>query len=158
MGQKRGISNEYVCICTGVGREGGAVAVSLNRAKPSADELKAAFKGYLDEDTLIICDGLRSYVALGAEYGCSIKDINLETDRYFHLNNTNSFHSFIKRQYVHFRGVATKYLNRYNILFAKTYGKGKACFDEIYQTLFADNTQNSYFSNEVLKTFNLLDL
>lgn len=123
--QKRGISDEYICICTSVGREKGAVAVSLNRAKPDGNELKKAFKRYLDEDTLVICDGLKSYGALRTEYGCSVKDINFETDKYFHLNNTNSFHSFIKERYLHYRGVATKYLNRYNILFAKTYRKGK---------------------------------
>jgi len=77
--QKRGISDEYICICTGIGRESGAVAVSVNRAKPDETELKAAFKGYLDED-------------------------------------------------------------------------------DMYKSLFTDRMQNSYFSNQSLKTCNLLDL
>jgi len=94
--QKRGISNEYVCICTGIGRESGAVAVSVNRAKPDESELKAAFKGYLDENSLVLCDGLKSYQMLSTEYKCSVKDVNLETEKYFHLNNENSFHSFKK--------------------------------------------------------------
>jgi len=95
--QKRGISDEYVCICTGIGRESGAVAVSVNRAKPDESELRAAFNGYLDENTLVLCDGLRSYGILNTAYGCSVKDVNLETDKYFHLNNVNGFHSaFIK--------------------------------------------------------------
>ena len=37
------------------------------------------------------------------------------------LNTVNSFHSFIKRQYEFYRGVATKYLNRYNVLFSAAY-------------------------------------
>ena len=32
--------------------EGGAVAVTVNRAKPAAAELKAAFRGYLNETTV----------------------------------------------------------------------------------------------------------
>ena len=34
--EKRGISNEYVCICTGIQRKGAAIAATVNRAKPSA--------------------------------------------------------------------------------------------------------------------------
>ena len=156
--QKRGISDEYVCICTGIGRENGAVAVSVNRAKPDEAELKAAFKGYLDEYDLVLCDGHKSYRSLATEYGCSIKDVNLETDQYFHLNNANSFHSFIKKHYVHYGGVATKYLNRYNVLFARAYRKGKTFLDDMYKSLFTDSMQNSYFSNQSLKTCNLLNL
>lgn len=156
--QKRGISDEYVCICTGVGRESGAVAVTVNRAKPDATELKAAFRGYLNEDSLVLCDGHKPYRTLATEYGCSIKDVNLEMDNYFHLNNVNGFHSFIKRNYVHYGGIATKYLNRYNVLFAKAYRKGKTFFDDMCKALFVDNIQNCYFSNQSLKMSNLLDL
>lgn len=156
--QKRGISNEYVCICTGVGRERGAAAVSVNRAKPDVSELKEAFRGYLDEDSLVLCDGLRSYHILSTEYGCSVKDVNLETDRYYHLNNINNFHSFIKKHYKHYGGVATKYLNRYNVLFAKAYRNAKAFFDDMCRILFVNSNQNSYFSNKLLKTWNLLEL
>ena len=44
---KRGISNEYVCICTGVERGGEAYAVSVNRAKPGVRELSDVFKGHI---------------------------------------------------------------------------------------------------------------
>ena len=81
--QKRGISNEYICICTGVGRESGAVAATANRAKPDASELKAIFDGYLNIGILVLCDGLKSYSALGIEYGYSVKDVNCETDKFF---------------------------------------------------------------------------
>ena len=82
----------------------GAVAISVNRAKPDESELRAAFNGYLDENTLVLCDGLRSYGILNTAYGCSVKDVNLETNKYFHLNNANGFHSFIKKHYAHFGG------------------------------------------------------
>lgn len=155
--QKRGISNEYICICTGVGREEEAVAKSLNRAKPDASELKEVFEGYLDESNLVICDGLKSYNILGNEYGCTVKDVNLEGGRFFHLNCVNGFHSFIKQNYVHYRGVATKYLNCYNTLFAKMYRTSASCPESIYNMLF-NNTQSSYFSKADLKALSLLVL
>lgn len=40
---KRGISDEYVCICAGVERNGGAYALSANRAKPDSLELSTVF-------------------------------------------------------------------------------------------------------------------
>lgn len=40
---KRGISDEYVCICAGMERNGGAYALSANRAKPDSLELSAVF-------------------------------------------------------------------------------------------------------------------
>jgi len=110
--QKRGISDEYICICTGVGRGGRSVAKSLNRVKSSSSELKAAFECYLDERNLVICDGFRSYNILNSKYGCTVKDENNE-DKFFHFNWVNEVHSFIKHQYVKYRGMATKYLNRY---------------------------------------------
>ncbi len=68
--RKRGLSNEYVCICT----------------------------------------------------GCSIKDISMgENGMFYNLNTVNNFHLFIKNQYVFYRSVATKYLNRYNALFSFAY-------------------------------------
>jgi len=65
---------------------------------------------------------------------------------------------FIKKHYTRYGGVATKYLNRYNVLFARTYRKSKACFDDLCKVLFTGSVQNSYFSNQSLKTWNLLDL
>ena len=156
--QKRGVSNEYICICTGIGRESGAVAISVNRAKPDISEIKQVFNGYLDDSTLVICDGLKAYNILSSEYGCSVKDVNKETDKFFHLNNVNGFHSFVKRRYAFYRGVATKYLNRYNALFAKTYRASKSFFNDIYNILCCDNKLNSYFPKHSLKTARLLVL
>ena len=42
------------------------------------------------------CGRGKLYYLLSEEFGCSVKDINKETDKFFHLNNANGFHSFIK--------------------------------------------------------------
>ncbi len=44
---KRGISNEYVAICTGIQRDGGVVAKTVNRAKPSCEEIEGIFRGHI---------------------------------------------------------------------------------------------------------------
>ena len=150
--EKRGISNEYFAICTGIGREGGALAVTVNRAKPDAQELKLVFNGYLGINSLVLCDGHKAYGSLADKFGCSVVDVNAGTDSFYHLNNVNGFHSFIKQVYVHYRGVATKYLNRYNVLFARMYRAGQSCVNDVCGLLCAENRTSRYFSKKTLKS------
>ena len=122
--QKRGISSEYICICTGIERKGSAFAASVNRARPSIDELKEVFTGHIADETLVLCDGLHGYSSLEEISKCSVKDVTSEPeDRFYNLNTVNGYHSFIKKRYNFYKGVATKFLNRYNVLFSLTYGK-----------------------------------
>lgn len=131
---KRGISNEYIAICTGIQRDGGTIAKTANRAKPSSDELEAVFSGHIAENTLILTDGLRSYNVLETLAGCTVVDVKNEGCRgMFHLNTVNSLHSYIKETYVHYRGVATKYINRYNALFSIAF----RCVSDMKDTLFS---------------------
>ena len=124
--QKRGISSEYVWICTGIQRKGDAYAATANRAKPDAEEPAGLFIGHIARDSLVLCDGLKSYHVLAAATGCTVKDchgITEEEKSFFNLNTVNGAYNFIKRRYDFYRGVATKYLNRYNALFAVFYNK-----------------------------------
>lgn len=131
---KRGISEEYVAICTGIQRNGNAVAKTVNRAKPTAGELSSIFNGHIAEDTLILTDGLRSYNILETLADCTVMDVNNEGGRgVFNLNTVNSLHSYIKKSYNQYRGVATKYINRYNALFSIAF----RCADSLKDTLFA---------------------
>lgn len=130
---KRGISNEYVAICTGIQRDGGVVAKTVNRAKPSCEELKAIFTGHIAKDALLLTDGLRSYNILESMATCTVVDVNHEGNRgTFNLNTVNGLHSYIKNTYDHYRGVATKYINRYNALFAIAY----RCLKETARNIF----------------------
>lgn len=131
---KRGISNEYVAICTGIQRDGGVIAETVNRAKPSGKELSSIFDGRIADNTLVLTDGLRSYRALESLANCAVVDVNQEENKkMFNLNTVNSLHSFIKSAYTNYRGVATKYLNRYNALFSVAF----RCADALKGTLFS---------------------
>ena len=131
---KRGISNEYVAICTGIQRDGGVIAATVNRAKPSSKELDEIFRGHIGEGVLILTDGLRSYNILETLANCTVVDVNHEESRgIFNLNTVNSLHSYIKKAYEHYRGVATKYINRYNALFSIAF----RCADSVKDVLFS---------------------
>ena len=46
------------------------------------------------------------------------------------LNTANGFHSYIKERYEQLRGVAIKYLNRYNALFVGAYRNSENLLDK----------------------------
>lgn len=127
---KRGISGEYVCVCTSVSGDGGNVAVAVNRASPSGEEILTVFGDRVSESTVVLCDGKQSYNALDG------KCIVATTKR---INKVNGLHSFIKQRIDAARGVATVYLNRYNALFSKIYAADKSVVDDIFDIMTSRN-------------------
>ncbi len=156
---KRGISNEYICICTGVQRKGDAFAATINRAKPNAKELVSIFKGHIADGTLALCDGLRSYHALPGIAGCTVRDcVNQEGDdvHFFNLNTVNGFCSFIKKCYDFYRGVASKYINRCNTLFAVAYRDAESIIGRLTETVLTVTGTSYYHSNKEIRTAEVL--
>lgn len=156
---KRGISSEYLCICTGIQRKGDAIAATVNRAKPSAKELLAIFEGHIADGTLALCDGLRSYHALPGIADCIVKDCNdpgAEDTCFYNLNTVNGFHSFIKQRYVFYRGVASKYINRYNALFSAAYRNAEGIIKRLVGAVLAVTGIDYYHSNRDVRESGLL--
>lgn len=127
----RGISDEQVCIMTGVQRDGGpAFATTVNRASPSAEEIGLAFSGHIADGCVAFTDGRKGYKHLETVADCLVESAKLDTQKKngtFSLNTVNGFHSHIKEMYRRYRGVATKYLNRYNTLFSSAF---RSCMDK----------------------------
>jgi len=156
---KRGISNEYVAICTGVQRDGEVVAATVNRAKPSGEELGEIFRGHIAEDALILTDGLRSYNIPETLANCTVVDVNHEESRgIFNLNTVNSLHSYIKETYNHYRGVATKYINRYNALFSIAFRCAKNLKDTLFSSLCTVGHNCYWHSVEDVRNYHLVIL
>lgn len=157
--EKRGISNEYICICTGIERKGDALAATVNRAKPSAKELISIFEGHIADGTLALCDGLRSYHALPGIADCTVKDCNSldrEATCFYNLNTVNGFHSFIKHRYLFYRGVASKYINRYNALFATAYRNAEGIIRRLIDVVLTVTGTNYYHSNKAIRESGLV--
>jgi len=151
-----GLSDEYICICTGVERGGQAISRAVNRAVVSKDEIEKVFSGRIGDNSVIITDGLKGYSVL-AEYGKrAVITANEGNGGFFNMNTVNGFHSFIKERNRDARGFATKYLNRYNTLFSKVFGSTNAVVDDIYN-LLSDRDSRNYTINET-KTQNLLEI
>ena len=109
-----------------------------------------------------MCDGAKSYGVLAETCKCEVSNVRKNDEKgensgFYNINTANSFHSFIKDRYNDYRGVATKYLNRYNVLFANAFRSGDDAVDKIYKILISSDL-NLYKSTNDVKTANLLDL
>ena len=145
---KRGISNEQICIMTGVERNGSsAYAVTLNRAHPSNTEIITAFQDHIDTGSVVFTDGLKGYKNLETVVDCVVECVSTEKQKNAgtaNLNHVNNFHSYIQERYAHYRGVATRYINRYNSLFAAAY-RAKASLENIIDAIL-HGTNTGVFS------------
>jgi len=152
--EKPGISNEYIGICTGVERSGKAIGSAVGRATPDKEDIKNAFSNRIGKGSLILCDGAKSYDVLRGETGCEVVNASNEEDSFFNINSVNSFHAFIKEKYNKYRGVATKYLNRYVAFFTRIFRADNDMVDQIYSILTSANSAN-YHTNHHVKSGNL---
>lgn len=139
---KRGLSNEYICVCAGVERDGDAVAVAVNRAAAGKDEISQVFGERVSEKTVLLSDGAKSYGILEQNGKCAVLNADEGEGSFFNINTVNGFHSFIKDRNRDARGFATKYLNRYNALFSKVFRTTKAVVDDIFNLLCDKNNRN----------------
>ena len=147
--QKRGISDEYICICTGAQRKSNVVIKAVNRAKPSSEEVAKVFSGHIADGVLLLTDGLRSYSILESLADCSIKNVEDEKTGFYNLNTVNNFHSVIKRQYEFYRGVATKYINRYCTLFKYMYRSTASAIKDLKDAMLKPGSAVHYSISDV---------
>ncbi len=151
---KPGLSQEYVCVCTGVERDGNAVAVAVNRAMASKDDIDRVFGARVSPSTLVLSDGATGYQVLAGK--CAVQSVEKDGGGFYNINTVNGYHSFIKERHRKARGFATKYLNRYNSLFSKVFRKTAVITDHIYDLL--RDGHDRYQTNINAQTRNLLEI
>ncbi|GHT96711.1 transposase [Alphaproteobacteria bacterium] len=118
--QKRGISEEYVCVCAAVERDGTSFSMATNIATPSKKEILDVFGNRVTIGTLLLCDGSKNYKVLSETGKCVTANTNPDNAGLNNINAVNGYHSFMKERNRNARGFATRYLNRYNSLFQTT--------------------------------------
>jgi transposase-like protein len=157
---KRGISNEQICIMAGTERDGIAYATTLNRAHPDKNEIKAAFSEHLANGSVAFTDGLKGYSCLSEAVDCLIESVPVDQQKQngtANLNHVNGFHSMIQERYRRYRGVATKYLNRYNVLFFTVFRKANL-FNRIINSIIFSNFHRKAFTVSDVTNYSLLSI
>ena len=115
---KRGLSKDQVCVLVATDRGNHFLEFITGLGAVNGNWLDNYFINHISTDSILITDGLKSYV-----HFCNVNHIthkvvknhrtNTENNSY-HIQNVNSYHSRIKSWIISvFHGVATKYLNHY---------------------------------------------
>lgn len=114
---KRGLPDEQVCLLTAVQREGDAVLKATNMAAPKAEDIAKIEPNFAD-NSFVWIDGKTAYQRILTQKNCEFRVLgdHKSYTSIDHLNNVNSFHSKIDEWNRGYRGVATKYINRYAAL------------------------------------------
>ncbi len=85
-------------------------------------------------------------------------DKSEEDTVFFNLNTVNNFHSFIKNRYVFYRGVATKYLNRYNVLFTLAWRQKEVVLASLCKKLLNPSGINYHHTIKDVRNLRLLEI
>lgn len=127
---KRGLSDEHFCVCVAADRDRHFVVRCVNRGNPSADDIEEALSDRINETGVFLCDGKRAYNQLirAKKYEKIVLESHQDYTKAYHLNTVNGLHSRLKSMLNRYRGVSSKYLNRYLALFAALEQAGRSDF------------------------------
>ena len=81
--------------------------------------MEEALCARINESGIILCDGKRAYNKLIHAKKCEkvVLKSHQDYNKAYHLNTVNGLHSRLKKMLYCYRGVSSKYLNRYLALF-----------------------------------------
>lgn len=113
--EKRGISDEQVCVICSLDRMGNILSDATGKSRPKQTDIERFFDGRLAKDSILCTDDHNSYKAFARNKGIQIKQIPTGKHKIglYHIQHVNSYHSHLKGWMKRFNGVATKYLNNY---------------------------------------------
>lgn len=141
----RGISHEQVCIVTTTDRNCHEIFKGVGYAKPTSEIIAQTFSERIVNKSSIYTDGTRIYDKLAQDTYCKIAYLPTHEcyTKVEHLNTVNSIHSMIKDRIRLYRGIATKYVNRYTALFVF-----------MRKFLDMDDNEKTEITSRALKHFN----
>ena len=105
-------------------------------------------------NTGVICQA----TSLSGIADCTVKDCNnrsAEDTWFYNLNIVNGLYSFTKQRYVFYRGVASKYINRYNALFATAYRNAENIIRRLTDAALTVTDIDYYHSGKNIKAVGL---
>lgn len=115
----RGISHEQICIVTTTDRNAHEIFLAVGQSRPTKDIIQDTFKNNITQRSIIYTDGTDCYNSLAECKNCKVVHLkgHQSYNQVEHLNVVNHIHSVIKNKLAQYRGVSTKYINRYTALF-----------------------------------------
>lgn len=153
--KKRGISNEQLCIETGIDRKGNIIMGAVCNGRITTNEIVGFFDGKLGEDVTFVVDSHKSYIGIEKELNIELKQVprgKSILDSVYHLQHVNALHSSFKRWLMHFNGVSSKYISNYLAWFKfLQLSKKNKTNDRIKDMLVNVATRKTYITRNTIK-------
>lgn len=108
--RRSGLSNEQICVATGVDDAGRAFLTVCGRGVISKERVVDALKPHIGKGTDVLTDGAAAYVKLLAELGANLTQTNAGSHA---INRVNTLHARLEDFMFGFHGVSAKYLQAY---------------------------------------------
>lgn len=116
--RQRGINQEHDCLLVARDRTGRTLDFHTGRGPVTAVQLAACLDNVLRRDVLLISDGAIVYRRYAAAAHIQHAWVNVSAGEYvrgdIHIQNVNGWHARFKGWLLHFRGVASRYLQHYS--------------------------------------------
>ena len=153
--KKRGISNDLICIETGIDRKGNIVMGAVCNGRIKTDDIIQFFDGKLGEDVTFVVDSHKSYIGIKKDLNIELKQVprgKSMLDSVYHLQHINSLHSGFKRWITTFNGVSSKYISNYLawFKFIQLSKKNKKS-DRVKDMLINVATKDTYITRTTIK-------
>lgn len=115
---KRGISNEQVCVLVALDRNKHVFSGAAGNGRITAVQIDEAMGTLIDPSSLLCTDSAKNFMKFAQTKGLQHKAINTRRKNYvneqiYHVQNVNSYHSRLKKWITRFQGVSSKYLDNY---------------------------------------------
>lgn len=111
---KRGQSREQKGILVAVDRRKNVVCKNYGSGKISIKDVRDVLSNKIEEKSILVTDGCAAYNEFAKENNFElIKLIKTHKQGIYHINNVNAYHACLKNFLRNFKGISTKYLNRY---------------------------------------------
>ncbi len=115
----RGISHEQVCIVTTTDRNGHEIFKAAGFGRPTTERITEIFCKRIGKSSVMYADGTACYNELARKTGSKLVQLigEVSYNAVEHLNTVNYIHKMIKDTFSYYRGIATRYMNRYMAMF-----------------------------------------
>ena len=115
----RGLSHEQLCIVTTTDRNGHEINSYVGNGKPTTNSINQSLADKITNKSILYTDGAFCYDQLANNSESSLVQLydHQMYNQVEHLNTVNYIHSLIKRTIRQYRGVSSKYIQRYLSLF-----------------------------------------
>jgi transposase-like protein len=113
---KRGISNEQICVMTSADHDGNYLAYLVCQGRINHKDVNRFFNNRIKANSILVTDEHKSYVRFAKDNNFVLKQIRRgqhTVDKVYHIQHINAFHGKLKGFIGRFNGVATKYLANY---------------------------------------------